>query len=223
MTTTTAPRPTNYLELAAAGALVAALVAALLVPPDRIQGDLARLMFVHVPSAWLAYLSFTVTLVASIAYLMRSNLRYDSLAVASGEVGVFFTGLALLTGMIWAKPIWGVWWTWDARLVTTALMFFVYLGYLGLRRGISDPVVRARRSAIFGIIAAAQIPIVHFSVVWWRTLHQPASLLRPGGSALDAPFRGGLLASVIAFTLVYAVLVRYRRQLAELESQAQSV
>lgn len=221
--TTAGRRPTSFLALAAAGALVGALGAALVVPPDRIQGDLARLMFVHVPSAWLAYLSFTVTLVASIAYLMRGNLRYDSLAVASGEVGVFFTGLALLTGMIWAKPIWGVWWTWDARLVTTALMFFVYLGYLGLRRGISDQVVRARRSAIFGIIAAAQIPIVHFSVVWWRTLHQPPSLLRPGDSAMDAPFRGGLVASLIAFTLIYAVLVGYRRQLADLEGQAQGV
>ena len=115
------------LDLAAIGTLATAFIAGLVVPPDAVQGDLQRIMYVHVPSAWLAYLSFTITLVGSVMYLWVRSLRWDRLAGASAEVGVVFTGLALATGMIWGKPIWGVWWTWDARLVLTAVMFFVYL------------------------------------------------------------------------------------------------
>jgi heme exporter protein C len=180
-------------------------------------------MFVHVPTAWMAYLGFGVTFLASVAYLVKRSQRWDVLAVSSAEVGVLFTGLALVTGMIWGKPIWGVWWTWDARLVTTAIMFFVYLGYLALRNGILDPVLRAQRSAIFGIIAAVQIPIVHFSVVWWRTLHQPPSVLRPNGTSLDTPFFGALLAGVFAFTVLYVALLQRRQQLIRLRSEVARV
>jgi heme exporter protein C len=197
-----------WLDLAAGGTLIAALIAAVLVPPERTQGDLARIMFVHVPAAWLAYLAFAVTLVGSVGYLVTKKMRWDRLAAASAEVGVYFNGLAIALGMIWGKPTWGVWWTWDARLVLTAIMFFIYLGYLALRRGITDPVARARRSAWLGVLGVVQIPIVHFSVVWWRTLHQPPTILRPGRMQMDAPFRGTLFLSLAAFTLVYAALVR---------------
>lgn len=208
------------LELAAIGTLATALVAALATPPDTVQGDLVRVMYVHVPSAWTAYLSFFVTFVASIAYLRTRSLRWDHLAGASAEVGVVLTGLALATGMIWGKPVWGVWWTWDARLVLTAVMFFVYLGYLALRRSIEDPELRARRASALGIVAVLQIPIVHFSVTWWRGLHQPPTVLRPDSPQMDPPLLFALLMGVIAFTVVFAALVSRRRRLAELDDAA---
>jgi len=197
-----------WLDVAAGALLAGALAAALAVPPERNMGDLARIMFVHVPAAWLAYLAFAVTLVGSVAYLATSRMKWDRLAAGSAEVGVYFNGLTVALGMIWGKSTWGVWWTWDARLVLTAIMFFVYLGYLGLRRGIADPVARARRSAWLGVLGAVQIPIVHFSVVWWRGLHQPPSVIRPGGVQMDTEFRLALAIAVLAFTALYAALLR---------------
>ena len=208
------------LDLAAIGTLATAFVAGLVVPPDAVQGDLQRIMYVHVPSAWLAYLSFTVTLVGSVAYLRTRSLRWDRLAGASAEVGVIFTGLALATGMIWGKPVWGVWWTWDARLVLTAVMFFVYLGYLALRRSFEDPEIRAHRSAVLGIVAVLQIPIVHFSVTWWRGLHQPPTVLRPDNPQMDAPLLFALLMAVAALTVVFAALVGRRADITAAEDAA---
>jgi heme exporter protein C len=201
------------LEIAAVGTVLTALVTGLVVPADAVQGTLQRIMYVHVPSAWLAYLAFIVTLVGSVAYLITRRLRWDRLAGSSAEIGVVFTGLALATGSIWGKPVWGVWWTWDARLVLTAVMFFVYLGYLALRRSVDDPVRRAGRSALFGIIAVVQIPLVHFSVVWWRGLHQPPTVIRPDGPQIDPPLLAALLMAVAAFTVVYAALLRRRIEL----------
>jgi len=208
------------IDLAAIGTLLTAFVAGLVVPPDAVQGDLQRIMYVHVPSAWLAYLSFTVTLVGSVAYLRSRSLRWDRLAGASAEVGVVFTGLALATGMIWGKPVWGVWWTWDARLVLTAVMFFIYLGYLALRRSFDDPELRARRSAVLGVIAVLQIPIVHFSVTWWRGLHQPPTVLRPDNPQIDSPLLFALLMSVAAFTVLFIALVTRRSNLAAAQDAA---
>jgi heme exporter protein C len=205
------------LDAAAALMLATALVLGLVVPPDAVQGDLQRIMYVHVPSAWLAYLSFVMTLVGSVAYLRTRRIRWDHFAGASAEVGVVFTGLALITGSIWGKPVWGVWWTWDARLVLTAVMFFVYLGYLALRRSIEDPERRARRSAVYGIVAVLQLPIVHFSVVWWRGLHQPPTVLRPDDPQIDGPLLAALLAAVFAFTVAYSALVSRRTEIARLE------
>ncbi|WP_165475505.1 cytochrome c biogenesis protein CcsA, partial [Klebsiella pneumoniae] len=156
-----------------------------------------------VPAAWLAYLAFALTLVASIGWLRTRRDRWDHLAVGAVEVGVFFTGLALVLGSVWGKPVWGVWWTWDARLVTTALLFLVYSGYLALRRGIDDPRVRADRAALLGIIAFVQVPIVHFSVVWWRTLHQPPTVLRPGDPTMDHTMLAVLLLNVVAYSAVF--------------------
>jgi heme exporter protein C len=207
----------RLLEIGAVGTLLTALVAGLVVPADAVQGTVQRIMYVHVPSAWLAYVAFIVTLVGSVSYLVTKRLRWDRLAGASAEIGVVFTGLALATGSIWGKPVWGVWWTWDARLVLTAAMFFVYLAYLALRRSIDDPVRRAGRSALFGIVAAVQIPIVHFSVVWWRGLHQPPTVIRPDGPQIDPPLLFALLMAVFAFTVVYAALLRRRMELAGLD------
>lgn len=207
------------LDLAAALTLMAALVLGLVVPPDAVQGDLQRIMYVHVPSAWLAYLAFGVTLVGSIAWLVTRRIAWDHIAGASAEIGVVFTGLALVTGSIWGKPVWGVWWTWDARLVLTAVMFFVYLGYLALRRAMAEPARRATRAAVFGIVAAVQIPLVHFSVIWWRGLHQPPTVLRPDDPQIDGPLLAALLAAVFAFTVAYAALLGRRRHLARLEDE----
>ena len=207
----------RHLSLVAVLALLAGLAAALTAPPDRIQGDLMRLMYVHVPAAWLAYLSFALTFGASVGWLWKRQARLDRLAAASAEVGVFFTGLAIALGSVWGKPVWGVWWTWDPRLVTTALMFFVYLGYLALRRATLEPAVRARRAAVFGVLAFAQVPVVHMSVIWWRALHQPPTVLRPGDPTIDHWMLAVLLLNLMAFTLVFAVLLRARLRLAAAE------
>ncbi|MDA3644082.1 cytochrome c biogenesis protein CcsA [Saccharopolyspora indica] len=207
----------RVLPAVAGGVLVVALVAAFLAPADRLQGDLQRLMYVHVPAAWVAYLSFALTLVGSVLWLWRKEPRYDRLAASSAEGGVFFTGLALVLGSVWGKPVWGVWWTWDPRLVTTAVMFFVYLGYLALRRATADPLARARRSAVFGIVAFVQVPVVHMSVVWWRTLHQPPTVLKPGEPSIEHTMLAALLLSVLAFTSLFAVALRARMRIAALE------
>jgi heme exporter protein C len=189
-------------------AVAASVTVAMLSPADAVQGELVRIMYVHVPAAWLAYLAFGVTLIASIGYLISRNLAWDRVAASSAEIGVYFTGLAIVLGMIWAKPTWGVFWTWDARLTLTAIMFFVYVGYLALRRTTDDRRARANRAAVLGVVGAVQIPLVHFSVVWWRTLHQPASILRPDGPAIQDPImRVALLIAVIAFTVVYVSLM----------------
>lgn len=210
MTRRVPPLPILALLLSAGG-----LAAALTAPPDRLQGDLQRLMYVHVPAAWLAYLSFAVTLAGSIGWLWRRQARYDRLAAAAAEVGVFFTGLAIVLGSVWGKPVWGVWWTWDPRLVTTALLFFIYLGYLALRRAAVDPIDRARRSAVYGLVAFVQVPIVHFSVLWWRSLHQPPTVLRPGDPTIDHVMLLTLMLNVVAFTVLWFWLLRSRIRLAE--------
>ena len=145
-------------------------------------------------------------------------MRWDRIAVSSAEIGVYFTGLTIALGMIWAKPIWGVWWTWDARLILTAVMFFVYLGYLALRKTMTDPAVTAKRSAVFGTLAAVQIPIVHFSVEWWRSLHQPATIIRPDASPqIDPPLFAALMMGVVAFTVAYVALMAVRVELAKVD------
>jgi heme exporter protein C len=189
-------------------------------PADAVQENLVRVMYVHVPAAWLAYLAFFVTLVGSAGYLATRSLRWDRIAAASAEIGVYFTGLAIVLGMIWGKPTWGVWWTWDARLTLTAIMFFVYLGYLALRRTTTDPHLRAKRAAVLGIIGIVQIPLVHFSVTWWRTLHQAPSLIRPDGPQIqDSLMLVALVVGVVAFTAIYGALMVKRVELQGLEEQ----
>lgn len=198
----------SALSAAVVLALLVGLVAAVTAPPDRLQGQLMRLMYVHVPAAWVAYLAFAVTFGASVGWLWRRDDRLDLVAAASAEVGVLFTGLAIVLGSIWAKPVWGVWWTWDPRLITTAVLLFVYLAYLGLRRATIERDARSRRSAIFGCLAFVQVPIVHLSVVWWRALHQQATVLRPGDPTMDHRMLAALLVNLLAFSGLYLVLLR---------------
>jgi heme exporter protein C len=202
-------------------ALVALVVVGLFVaPPDAFQGDAQRLMYLHVPAAWLAYLAFGVTAVCSALYLWgrTRSLVWDRIAGASAELGVVFTGLTLLLGSLWGRPIWGVWWAWDARLVTTAVLFFLYLGYLALRRIPAALDVRAKRCGVAALIAFVDVPIVHFSVTWWRTLHQEATVFNPD---LDVQIEGtmalALWLGVLSFTLLYVYLLDLRYRLEVLD------
>ncbi len=202
-------------------ALAVGIVMAFGVAPREVsQGNVQRIMYVHPPLAWVAYVAFAVVAAASIAYLVRRRPGADRLAHASAEVGVVFTGLAIATGSIWGKPTWGTWWTWDARLTSVAILFVMYVGYLLLRATIDDRERAARYCAVLGIVAALDMPLVHFSVYWWRTLHQPPSLLKPGGFTGSGAILTPLLVNVAAFTLLYAYLVAKRARLLRAERGA---
>lgn len=216
------PRTTDrVLTVAAAGTSLVALVMALAVaPPDAVQGQAQRLMYVHVPAAWLAYACFATVLVASVAYLLTRDLRWDRRAQAAGELGVGMTALAIALGSIWGRPVWGTWWVWDPRLVTTVVLLLVYAGYLSVRGLSDDRGTGARRAAAVGILGFVNVPIVHFSVVWWRTLHQPATVLSPDQTVLDGRMATALLLAVVAFTLAGWLVVRRRvRALALLDHE----
>lgn len=214
--TTAAPFPTIRVRpwlgrLAIVGSVIATFMALVWAPTDAVQGDVYRILYVHVPLAWLAYLAFFVVFLASLGWLWTKRPWFDALAVASAEIGVLFTGMFIVAGSIWAKPTWGVWWTWDPRLVTTAVMFMMYVGYLLLRSLSNDFSRRATRAAVLGVIAVIDIPIVHLSVLWMNSLHQLPTVIRAGGSpAIDASMGVTLLVSVIAFTLVYFAFLAER-------------
>jgi heme exporter protein C len=188
-------------------------------PPDAIQGEVQRLMYIHVPAAWLAYLSFLVVFASSVAYLRTSRIRWDRIAAASAEIGVLFTALAIALGSLWGKPVWGTWWTWDPRLTTTAMLLLIYLGYLSVRRIADNPMRRARWSAVIGIVGFVDVPIVHLSVVWWRSLHQGSTVLRLGGPEIHGSMLAALLVGVAAFTLVYLYLMTLRLRVGRLEER----
>ncbi len=195
-------------------------------PADRDQGDAVRIMYVHVPSVWLAYLAFIVTALASGVHLFgrRHSLQADRVAGASAEIGVVFMAVTLVTGMLWGRITWGVYWQWDARLTTTALLFISYIGYLAVRGLEGTREQRARRSAIVGLLAVLEVPLVHWSVKLWRSLHQEATVL---GTDLDVSLDGLMLFSlfvgVVAFTLLFIWLLLHRsRMLTMIDLSAES-
>lgn len=214
----TVARVTGWLALVALVAL--ALFGLWGAPPDAVQGDAQRLMYLHVPTAWLAYLAFFITALSSALYLWpRTRAQsWDLVAGASAELGVLFTAITLFVGSLWGRAVWGVWWAWDARLVTTAVLFFLYLGYLALRHTTVDPVAGARRNAVAALIAFVDVPVVHFSVEWWRTLHQQATVFNPELSAeIEGVMAGTLWLGVLAFTLLYVYWLDRRYRLAALD------
>ncbi len=186
-------------------------------PRDAVQGNVQRIIYLHVPTILTAYLAFGVVFLASLAYLFSGRSRWDRLAAASAEAGIIFTGLTLVSGSIWGKPTWGTWWTWDARITTTSLLFLIYAGYLLVRQMAEDRERGARFAAVIGIVGAIDIPIIHFSVEWFRALHQPATLLRPQRPTMDASMVLTLLVNVGAFMLFYFYLTRMRLRLTRLE------
>lgn len=201
---------------AAVSVAVTVWLALWVTPPAKIQGNLARLVYLHPPVAWVAlYLAFGVAALSSLLYLWRRtrSLFWDRLAAAAVEIGVVFNALTLVTGSIWGRPTWGVWWTWTARLTSTALLLVLFLGYLALRRVPADPEVRARRCAVAALVAFVDVPIVHFSVQWWQTLHQGGTVLNPTHTLkIHGSMAWTMLLGFVAMTLVFVwlLLVRYQ-------------
>lgn len=200
--------------------LIFAQVSAVLVsPPDRDMGHLQKIMYVHVPAAWTTFLAFFVVLVFSLLVLWKGNETHDLIAAAAAEVGAMFNALTLALGMIWGKPTWGVWWTWDARLTSTLVLLLIFVGYLSLRAFIEEPERRARWSAAVGVLGAINVPIVYLSVNWWRTLHQVQS----SPSTVDPAYVYGLRVNAVAFLFVLIYFVRRRYEAARVARAAEQL
>ena len=202
-------RSIEWLGAIALLALIGAQLAGVLnSPPDRDMGHLQKIMYVHVPSAWNAFIAFFVVAIASLLYLWKGKEQYDLVAASAAEVGTLFTGLTLVLGSIWGRPTWGVWWTWDPRLTSTAVLFLVFVGYLALRSFVEDADRRAQWSAAVGLLGALNVPIVYMSVKWWRTLHQ----MQSNPSTVDPEYVTGLRTNGIAvlLLLIYFIVKRYR-------------
>ena len=192
-------------------------------PPDARQGETQRIMYLHIPSILVASLSFFIVFVGSCLYLWKGERRDDNLAHAAAEIGVLFTALTIVEGSIWGKPTWGVWWTWDARLTLTAILLLIFSGYLLLRSLIEDQRRAAVSGAILGIIGFLDIPLIHMSVYWWRTLHQPPSILRPDKAPwdnIDPAMLWPLGINFLAFLLLFFYLLSLRIRLGEVEDEA---
>ncbi|MFQ6047509.1 MAG: cytochrome c biogenesis protein CcsA [Gemmatimonadales bacterium] len=172
-------------------------------PIDRIQGPAQKIFYVHAPVAWAALLAFGITGLLSLAYLILRDRKLDLLASASAEVGLAFGVAMLTTGPIWGKPIWGTWWTWDARLTSTLFIFLLFVGYKVLRGALTDPDQRARYSAVLGILAIALVPFIHLTVYWFRTLHPEPVVAKPGAPSMPGVMLVTLLVSLAVFTTLY--------------------
>ena len=181
-------------------------------PPDYQQGESVRIMFVHVPSAWMALFVYTGMAAASAMALIWKHPLADIAARASAPIGACFTFLALATGSLWGKPMWGAWWVWDARLTSMLVLLFLYLGYMALADAFDDPARGAKAAAILALVGFVNVPIIKFSVDWWNTLHQPASVVKMGGPAIHLSMLAPLLIMVVGFTAFYmAVLIMRMR------------
>ncbi len=201
--------------LAALGLLTGLYTGFLYAPPDAVQGEVQRIMYLHVPLILVSYLAFFIVFVASILYLWRRREGADAIAHSSAEIGVLFTALAIAAGSIWGRPTWGTWWTWDARLTTTTILLLIFIGYLMLRALVDDHSRGAVFGAVLAIIGFLDIPIIHMSVVWWRTLHQPPSILRPGPSTVAPDMQVALYTNLAAWMLLYGYLLAKRLRLEE--------
>lgn len=191
-------------------------------PPDAYQGEVQRIMYLHIPTIVAAYLSFFIVFVGSCLFLWKREKRDDILACSAAEIGVLFTGLTIIEGSIWGKPTWGVWWTWDARLTLTAILFLIFTGYLLLRSLIDDENRGAVCGAVLGIIGFLDIPLIHMSVYWWRTLHQPPSIFRPDKlpwENIHWAILGPLIFNIIAFVLLSFYLLSVRVRIGEMEEE----
>ncbi len=192
--------------------LYLALVAS---PPDYQQGETVRIMYVHVPAAWMALFCYTSMALASAVGLIWRHPLAELAAKATAPIGCAFTFLALVTGALWGKPMWGTWWVWDARLTSVLVLFFLYLGYIALSEAFDDPSRGTRAASILALVGFVNVPIIKFSVDWWNTLHQPASVGRLGGPTIDASMLVPLLVMALAFTTYYLwlLLIRMRSEI----------
>ncbi len=234
---TSLANPTRFLSIVAAvlpwmiGATVILFAVGLFMsftaPEDYQQGITVRIMFIHVPSAWLAMMCYTVMAISAIGTLVWRHPLADVSAKAAAPIGAVFTFLALLTGSLWGKPMWGTWWVWDARLTSVFVLLLMYLGLIALNRAMDDPARAAKVSAIVILVGYVNIPIIKFSVDWWNTLHQPASVIRLDGPTIHASMLYPLLVMALAFTMLFFTLhlmaMRneiWRRRVASLRRQA---
>lgn len=176
------------------------------VPNEKVQGPVSKIIYFHVSSAWLAFFAFFVVMVCSILYLKTKELKWDSISNASAEIGVLFTTIVLVTGPIWGRASWNAWWTWDSRLTTTLILWFIYIAYLMIRSSFSEEERKARFSAVFGIIGFIDVPIVWMSIRWWRSIHP--TIVTSSGFAMDPRMIETLVASLFSFTLLYFYLLR---------------
>lgn len=184
-------------------------------PVERLQGGAQKIFYVHVPAAWSAMLAMSLVGISSILYLLMKDDRFDRFAAASAEVGTAFACVMLTTGPLWAKPIWGTWWTWDARLTLTLFLFFLFIGYLLLRGAVAEPGIRARYSAVLGILGMVLVPFIHLSVYLFRTLHPQPIVLKPSAPSLPGSMLVTLLFSFGTFTLLYLGFVMQRYAMGE--------
>jgi heme exporter protein C len=189
------------------------------VPPDVEQGVVQKIFYFHVPSAWISFFAFFVVFLLSFRYLTTRDRKYDIRAHAAAEIGVLFCTLVLITGPIWAKPIWGIWWTWDARLTLTLVLWLIYVAYLMLRHYVESSEKRATLSAIVGIIGFIDVPLVYFAIRWWRTQHPSPVIMGGEDSGMPPDMRYTLLASTIAFTFLFFYLFRRRVAIAEMRDE----
>jgi len=190
-------------------------------PQERLQGDSVRILFVHVPAAWLGMAGWSAIAVASFMELVWRHPLAGIAARAAAVPGAFFCALCLASGSLWGRPAWGTWWEWDGRLTSMLVLLFLYFGYIALSGATDREGGSSRIAAIFGLVGAVNIPIIHYSVIWWNSLHQPPSLTT-GGSAMASPFLWGLLASTLGFSLIFGgvVLARMRALLARIQTEA---
>lgn len=176
-------------------------------PPDYQQGQTVKIMFVHVPAAWLGMMAYVVIAVSSFGLLVFRHPLADVSAKAAAPIGAAFTLLALVTGALWGKPMWGAYWVWDARLTSVLILFFLYLGLIALRAALDeDPALAGKLSAVLGLVGVVVLPVIRFSVDWWNTLHQPSSVLRAGGPAIHSSILVPLLVMAAGFTLLFFAL-----------------
>ena len=191
-------------------------------PADYQQGDTVRVMYVHVPAAWMAMACYVLMAVLSAFFLVWKHQLAGIAALAAAPVGACFTAIALITGSLWGKPTWGTWWVWDARLTSVLVLFFLYLGYLALAGAFDDRMRGLRAASLLALVGIINLPIIKFSVDWWNTLHQPASILRAGGPSIHASMLWPLMITALGFAafLVAILLVRIRSELAQWRIEA---
>ena len=194
-------------------------------PADYQQGDGFRIIYVHVPSAWMSMFIYMVMAINSAIFLVWRIKLCDVIARSSAVIGASFTFLALVTGSIWGKPMWGTWWVWDARLTSELLLLFLYLGYIGLRSAIDDRRVAGKAASILALVGVINIPVIHYSVVWWNTLHQPATISKFDNPSIEMNMLVPLLCMALAFKLFYlcVILINSRSELLEQEKRSQWV
>jgi len=191
-------------------------------PPDYQQGETVRIMYVHVPAAWMSMFVYAMMAGAAIVGLVWKIKLADTFVTCSAPIGASFTVIALITGSLWGKPMWGAWWVWDARLTSELILLFLYVGFMALQSAIDDPRRAARAGGVLIIVGVVNLPVIHYSVEWWNTLHQPASVARADGPSIDGSILAPLLIMAVAFKFYFfsVVLVRMRGSILEIEEDS---